>query len=96
MSSSLGIMAEVRLYDSTICRLCAEDNGNGELLYMGDGDDPDLSSMVNRYLPLKIHDDGKLPRTICPGCNIQLEATIQFLNYWWMVKGKFVRCGNIR
>ncbi|XP_076234938.1 uncharacterized protein LOC143179528 isoform X2 [Calliopsis andreniformis] len=71
-------MAEVRLYDSTICRLCAEDNGNGELLYMGDGDDPDLSSMVNRYLPLKIRDDGKLPRTICPGCNIQLEATIQF------------------
>ncbi|XP_043264633.1 zinc finger and SCAN domain-containing protein 2-like isoform X1 [Colletes gigas] len=71
-------MAEVRLYDSTICRLCAEDNGNGELLYMGDNDDPDLSSMVNRYLPLKIQDDGKLPRTICPGCNIQLEATIQF------------------
>nr|XP_033337684.1 zinc finger protein 665-like isoform X2 [Megalopta genalis] len=34
--------------------------------------------MVNRYLPLKIQDDGKLPRTICPGCNIQLEATIQF------------------
>ena len=71
-------MAEVRLYDSTICRLCAEDNGNGELLYIGDSDDPDLSSMVNRYLPLKIRDDGKLPRTICPGCNIQLEATIQF------------------
>ncbi|XP_076545050.1 uncharacterized protein LOC117604279 isoform X1 [Osmia lignaria lignaria] len=71
-------MAEVRLYDSTICRLCAEDNGNGELLYMDDTEDPDLSSMVNRYLPLKIRDDGKLPRTICPGCNIQLEATIQF------------------
>ncbi|XP_033337683.2 uncharacterized protein LOC117226972 isoform X1 [Megalopta genalis] len=71
-------MAEVSLYDSTICRLCAEDNGNGELLYIGDNDDPDLSSMVNRYLPLKIQDDGKLPRTICPGCNIQLEATIQF------------------
>ncbi|KAL2718806.1 zinc finger protein 3-like [Vespula squamosa] len=71
-------MAVVRLYDSTICRLCAEDNGNGELLYRGEGDDPDLSSMVNRYLPLKIRDDGKLPRTICPGCNIQLEATVQF------------------
>lgn len=26
----------------------------------------------------KIHDDGKLPRTICPGCNIQLESTMQF------------------
>lgn len=27
----------------------------------------------------KVQDDGKLPRTICPGCNIQLEATVQFL-----------------
>ncbi|KAG7208297.1 hypothetical protein KM043_014539 [Ampulex compressa] len=71
-------MANVRLYDSTICRLCAEDNDNGELLYSAEVEEPDLSSMVNRYLPLKIRDDGKLPRTICPGCNIQLEATIQF------------------
>ncbi|XP_015608375.1 zinc finger protein 287 isoform X2 [Cephus cinctus] len=69
---------DVRLYDSAICRLCAEDNGNGELLYTASGDEPDLSSMVNRYLPLKIRDDGRLPRTICPGCNIQLEATVQF------------------
>lgn len=28
---------------------------------------------------IQIQDDGKLPRTICPGCNIQLEATVQFL-----------------
>lgn len=27
---------------------------------------------------VQISDDGKLPRTICPGCNIQLEATVQF------------------
>lgn len=26
----------------------------------------------------QVYDDGKLPRTICPGCNIQLEATVQF------------------
>ncbi|XP_015174342.1 PREDICTED: zinc finger and SCAN domain-containing protein 2-like isoform X2 [Polistes dominula] len=71
-------MAGVCLYDSTICRLCAEDNGNGELLYKDESDDSNLSSMVNRYLPLKIRDDGKLPRTICPGCNIQLESTVQF------------------
>ncbi|XP_015516983.1 zinc finger and SCAN domain-containing protein 2 isoform X1 [Neodiprion lecontei] len=69
---------EVPLYDSAVCRLCAEDNGNGEFLYAADGEESDLSSMVNRYLPLKIRDDGKLPRTICPGCNIQLEATVQF------------------
>lgn len=28
----------------------------------------------------QIEDDGKLPRTICPGCNIQLESTIQFFD----------------
>lgn len=30
-------------------------------------------------LVLQIRDDGKLPRTICPGCNIQLEAMVQFM-----------------
>ncbi|XP_046401718.1 zinc finger protein 264-like [Ischnura elegans] len=66
------------LYDSSFCRLCAEDNPSGVLLYNADDLEPDLSSLVNRYLPLKIQDDGKLPRTICPGCNIQLQATVQF------------------
>lgn len=47
-------MVEVSLYDSAICRLCAENNGNGELLYTVDGDEVDLSSMVNRYLPIKV------------------------------------------
>ncbi|OXU19960.1 hypothetical protein TSAR_013867 [Trichomalopsis sarcophagae] len=71
-------MAEIRLYDSTICRLCAENNDNGEMLFTHESQDTELSAMVNRYLPLKVYDDGKLPRTICPGCNIQLEATVQF------------------
>ncbi|XP_014487688.1 PREDICTED: zinc finger protein 3-like [Dinoponera quadriceps] len=71
-------MVAVHLYDSTICRLCAADNGN-ELLFVSETGETDLSSLVNRYLPLKVRDDGKLPRTICPGCNIQLEATVQFL-----------------
>lgn len=48
---------EVPLYDSAVCRLCAEDNGNGEYLYTADGEDSDLSSMVNRYLPLKVLDN---------------------------------------
>ncbi|KAL6258746.1 hypothetical protein P5V15_010696 [Pogonomyrmex californicus] len=67
----------MRLYDSTICRLCAADNGN-EHLFVSEEGESDLRSLVNRYLPLKVQDDGKLPRTICPGCNIQLEATVQF------------------
>ncbi|XP_071559653.1 uncharacterized protein [Temnothorax nylanderi] len=71
-------MVDVHLYDSTICRLCAASNGNEDLYVMGESGEPDLSSLVNRYLPLKVYDDGKLPRTICPGCNIQLEATREF------------------
>ncbi|XP_066992566.2 uncharacterized protein [Anabrus simplex] len=71
---------EVVLYDSTYCRLCAEENSNGVLLYGSDGEDADLSVLINRYLPFKVHDDGKLPRTICPGCNIQLQSTVQFFD----------------
>ncbi|XP_018057196.1 PREDICTED: zinc finger protein 189-like isoform X5 [Atta colombica] len=68
---------DMHLYDSTICRLCAADNGN-EHLFISETGESNLCSLVNRYLPLKIYDDGKLPCTICPGCNIQLEATAQF------------------
>ncbi|XP_072746124.1 uncharacterized protein [Anoplolepis gracilipes] len=70
---------DVHLYNSTICRLCAADNGN-EHLFANETGESDLCSLVNRYLPLKIRDDGKLPQTICPGCNIQLEATAQFFD----------------
>ncbi|XP_063233900.1 zinc finger protein 34-like isoform X2 [Bacillus rossius redtenbacheri] len=70
----------VQLYDSTYCRLCAEDNISGVFLYSIDETDFDISSLINRYLPFKISDDGKLPRTICPGCNIQLQATVQFFD----------------
>lgn len=44
-------MAEILLKDSTICRLCAEDNVNGEFLFT---DDSELSTMINRYLPVKV------------------------------------------
>lgn len=71
---------QVYLYNSTICRLCATDSENGESLFSDDIEKPDISTMVNRYLPLKIQNDGKLPQTICPGCNIQLESTIQFFD----------------
>ncbi|KAF7990018.1 hypothetical protein HCN44_008692 [Aphidius gifuensis] len=79
-------MADTNLYNSTICRLCGENNTNGEFLYTFENEESDLSSMINRYLPIKINNDGKLPRTICPGCNIQLEATVQFFER--MIKGQ--------
>ncbi|XP_008553477.1 zinc finger protein 271 isoform X1 [Microplitis demolitor] len=73
-------MDDILLYDSTICRLCAENNTNGVNLFTDNSEYPDLSSLINRYLPLKVRNDGKLPTTICPGCNIQLESTMQFFD----------------
>ncbi|CAB3250626.1 unnamed protein product [Arctia plantaginis] len=70
---------EVFLYNSTVCRLCGEENDNGTLLFSCEENNPNLSEVINTYLPIKVFDDGQLPRTICPGCTIQLEATVEFL-----------------
>ncbi|XP_014369014.2 zinc finger protein 91 [Papilio machaon] len=71
---------EVFLYNSTVCRLCGEENDNGNLLYSNEENGQNLSEIINTYLPIKVSDDGHLPRTICPGCTIQLEASVEFLN----------------
>ncbi|XP_063839073.1 uncharacterized protein LOC135088120 [Ostrinia nubilalis] len=71
-------MMEVFLYNSTVCRLCGEENDNGTLLYSCEENTQNLGELINTYLPLKVSDDGQLPRTICPGCTIQLEATVEF------------------
>ncbi|XP_061381685.1 zinc finger protein 37-like isoform X1 [Danaus plexippus] len=71
---------EVFLYNSTVCRLCGEENDNGTLLYSCEENNQSLCEIINTYLPIKVSDDGELPRTICPGCTIQLEATVEFLN----------------
>ncbi|KAH9633582.1 hypothetical protein HF086_016316 [Spodoptera exigua] len=71
---------EVVLYNSNVCRLCGEENDNGTLLYSSEENNQNLFEVINTYLPIKVSDDGQLPRTICPGCTIQLEATVEFLN----------------
>ncbi|KAI8428306.1 hypothetical protein MSG28_002508, partial [Choristoneura fumiferana] len=70
---------EVFLYNSTVCRLCGEENDNGTLLYSCEENNQNLSEIINTYLPIKVSDDGQLPRTICPGCTIQIEATVEFI-----------------
>lgn len=35
---------------------------------------------LNEMFILQIIDDGKLPRTICPSCHIQLQGTVSFFN----------------
>lgn len=72
---------EVELYNSMICRLCASENSNATLLYSLDETGESISCVVNKYLPLQIGDDGKLPRTICPPCNLQLHSTKAFLDH---------------
>lgn len=54
MSTFTAIM-EVHLYNSTYCRLCAEENPSGVLLYSVDDSETDLSGLVNRYLPFKVN-----------------------------------------
>lgn len=47
---------QIYLYNSTICRLCATNSENGESLFTEDLEKPDISTMVNRYLPLKVYE----------------------------------------
>ncbi|XP_055694741.1 zinc finger protein 568-like [Lutzomyia longipalpis] len=70
------------LYDSKICRLCGENNAIGyELFGQGDAQiSSRVSGLINHYLPVKVKNDGKFPRWICPGCNIQVEATVEFFD----------------
>lgn len=55
MSTTFAAIMEVHLYDSTYCRLCAEENPSGVLLYSVDDSETDLSALVNRYLPFKVN-----------------------------------------
>ncbi|RZC14267.1 zinc finger protein 271-like, partial [Asbolus verrucosus] len=66
--------------DMFLCRLCGEENKNGTELFPAQENEPDLSELVNKYLPLKVENDRKFPTKICPGCNIQLEATKSFMD----------------
>ncbi|XP_053669298.1 zinc finger protein 883-like [Anopheles marshallii] len=68
------------LYDSKVCRLCGERNENGRPLFRASdaNGECEVSRLINQFLPVKVHNDGVLPRWICPGCHIQLESTAQF------------------
>ncbi|XP_058065484.1 gastrula zinc finger protein XlCGF57.1-like [Anopheles bellator] len=82
------LAGKILLYDSKVCRLCGEENENGLPLFRNSEGkkDCELSQLINRYLPLKVHDDGISPRWICPGCNIQLDSTAQFFEM--IIKGQ--------
>lgn len=45
---------DVLLYDSTLCRLCAQENSNGILIFNNDEIETDLCILINKYMPLKV------------------------------------------
>lgn len=45
---------EVFLYNSTVCRLCGEENDSGTLLYSPEENTQNLSEIINTYLPIKV------------------------------------------
>ncbi|XP_045469998.1 zinc finger protein 37 homolog isoform X2 [Harmonia axyridis] len=63
----------------SLCRLCANTNQNGTCIFSEEAEQ-NLSNLINKYLPLKVENDGKYPDKICPGCEIQLEATKLFFD----------------
>ncbi|BES89179.1 Zinc finger, C2H2 type [Nesidiocoris tenuis] len=74
------------LYDSKLCRLCANPNSNGISLDAVDDKGRTNYALINRYLPLKVENDGYLPRTVCSGCYQQLQNIIDFFNV--LIKGQ--------
>ncbi|XP_030746745.1 zinc finger protein 271-like [Sitophilus oryzae] len=71
---------EKLLFNSTYCRLCCTENENGINLFSGDDNSEEVCNLINRYLPLKVTQEDPLPKTICPGCHIQLETTKLFMD----------------
>lgn len=59
------IAVEQTLYNSPICRLCAEENTNGTNLYGNDDDEIDISLLINRYLPIKVKNFMTLTFSCC-------------------------------
>lgn len=49
------IQTETALYNSNICRLCAEECHNGINIYSNEQDEVDIISLINHYLPLKVN-----------------------------------------
>lgn len=45
---------EVFLYNSTVCRLCGEENDNGTFLYSAEENNQNISDLVNAYMPIKV------------------------------------------
>lgn len=75
------------LSNSSICRLCAEENKHGTNLFPVEEGDQDLSQLVNKYLPIK----ASHPPCLSTSCRSFIWYSIWFR--LCLCRGKFKECG---
>lgn len=83
-------MENLHLYDSTICRLCAADNGN-ELLFVCETGEANLSSLVNQYLPLKV----SAARSKCRPNRAQLDFLLSLIIFIVRATTALIKCSSL-
>ncbi|XP_050717886.1 zinc finger protein 184-like [Eriocheir sinensis] len=75
------------LNDSPLCRLCATESEGGTFTIFDDSEEKaSLAILINKYLPIKVVDDGRLPVCICERCHVGVAATVDLIDR--MVEGQ--------
>uniref|UniRef100_A0A0N7ZBI9 Protein krueppel n=1 Tax=Scylla olivacea TaxID=85551 RepID=A0A0N7ZBI9_SCYOL len=75
------------LADSPLCRLCATESEGGTFTIFDDSEEKaSLAILINKYLPIKVVDDGRLPVCICERCHVGVAATVDLIDR--MVEGQ--------
>ncbi|XP_069937912.1 uncharacterized protein, partial [Cherax quadricarinatus] len=74
------------LAESSFCRLCATEAEEGFTIFDDSEEKGALAILINKYLPIKVVDDGQLPVRICERCHIGVAATVDLIDR--MVEGQ--------
>ncbi|KAK3875244.1 hypothetical protein Pcinc_019844 [Petrolisthes cinctipes] len=74
------------LVDSSYCRLCATESEGGFTIFDDSEEKASLAILINKYLPIKVVDDGQLPVRICERCHVGVAATVDLIDR--MVEGQ--------
>ncbi|XP_068247300.1 uncharacterized protein [Palaemon carinicauda] len=74
------------LADSSYCRLCATESDVGFTIFDDSEEKASLAILINKYLPIKVVDNGQLPVRICERCHMGVAATVDLIDR--MVEGQ--------
>ncbi|XP_066594749.1 zinc finger protein 271-like [Prorops nasuta] len=64
--------AEEHLLLTNVCRICANYSDHLVPIFKGEGIEQELSSKINKYLPISISEDDTLPLQLCYHCTLTL------------------------